>query len=211
MNVLGIDEAGRGPVIGPLIVAGVVIPDEKIPVLERMGIKDSKKLTPTRRKVLSRKLKNMFEYETVEITAQDIDKLRANDVNLNEIEKIAMLKIINQLDYDCVIIDSVDVKPKRLEKEIKSITGSTNVISEHKADDKYIQVAAASIIAKYERDMIIEHLKKDYRKIGEMGSGYPSDPKTKKFLEKFTYDEMPDIVRKSWKTIRNIKESSKED
>ncbi len=102
----------------------------------------------------------MFEYETVEITAQDIDKLRANDVNLNEIEKIAMLKIINQLDCDCVIIDSVDVKPKRLEKEIKSITRSTNVISEHKADDKYIQVAAASIIAKYERDMIIEHLKK---------------------------------------------------
>jgi ribonuclease HII len=209
MNVLGIDEAGRGPVIGPLIVAGVVIPDEKIPVLERMGIKDSKKLTPTRRKVLSRKLKNMFEYETVEITAQDIDKLRANDVNLNEIEKIAMLKIINQLDYDCVIIDSVDVKPKRLEKEIKSITGSTNVISEHKADDKYIQVAAASIIAKYERDMIIEHLKKDYRKIGEMGSGYPSDPKTKKFLEKFTYDEMPDIVRKSWKTVQNFKNKEK--
>lgn len=211
MNVLGIDEAGRGPVIGPLIVAGVVIPDEKVPVLERMGIKDSKKLTPTRRKVLSRKLKNMFEYETVEITAQDIDKLRANDVNLNEIEKIAMLKIINQLDCDCIIIDSVDVKPKRLEKEIKSITGNTNVISEHKADDKYIQVAAASIIAKYKRDMIIEHLKKDYRKIGEMGSGYPSDPKTKKFLEKFTYDEMPDIVRKSWKTVQNIKNSSKED
>lgn len=211
MNILGIDEAGRGPVIGPLIVAGIVIPDEKVPVLERMGIKDSKKLTPTRRKVLSRKLKNMFEYETVEIKAQDIDKLRANDVNLNEIEKIAMLKIINQLDCDCIIIDSVDVKPKRLEKEIKSITGSTNVISEHKADDKYIQVAAASIIAKHQRDMIIERLKKDYRKIGEMGSGYPSDPKTKKFLEKFTYDEMPDIVRKSWKTVQNIKERSKED
>jgi len=209
MNVLGIDEAGRGPVIGPLIVAGVVIPDEKIPVLERMGIKDSKKLTPTRRKVLSRKLRNMFEYETVEIKAQDIDKLRAKNVNLNEIEKIAMLKIIDKLDYDCIIIDSVDVKPKRLENEIKSITGSNEVISEHKADDKYIQVAAASIIAKYERDMIIEHLKKDYRKIGEIGSGYPSDPKTKKFLEKFTYDEMPDIVRKSWQTVQKFRNKEK--
>lgn len=207
MNILGIDEAGRGPVIGPLIVAGIVIPDDKIPVLERMGIKDSKKLTPTRRKVLSRKLKNMFEYETVEITAQDIDNLRASDVNLNEIEKIAMLKIIDKLDYDCVIIDSVDIKPERLKNEIQSIVGNIEIISEHKADDKYIQVAAASIVAKYERDSIIENLKKEYRKIGEIGSGYPSDPKTKRFLENFTYEEMPKIVRKSWKTIQNIKDN----
>ncbi|MBZ9571185.1 ribonuclease HII [Methanobrevibacter sp. TMH8] len=205
MNVLGIDEAGRGPVIGPLIVAGVVIPDEKVQILERMGIKDSKRLTPTRRKVLSRKLRNMFEYETVEITARDIDNLRAKDVNLNEIEKIAMLQIIDKLDADCIIVDSVDVKPKRLEEEIKSISGNDNVISEHKADDKYMQVAAASIIAKYERDSIIEQLKKEYREIGEIGSGYPSDPKTKKFLENFSYNEMPEIVRKSWKTVENLK------
>ena len=206
MNVLGIDEAGRGPVIGPLIVAGVVIPDEKVQILERMGIKDSKRLSPTRRKVLSRKLENMFEYETVEITARDIDLLRAKDVNLNEIEKIAMLKVIGNLDTNCIIIDSVDVKPERLEKEIKSIVGDVKVISEHKADDTYIQVAAASIIAKNKRDMIIEQLKKEYRKIGDIGSGYPSDPKTKKFLEKFTYDEMPEIVRKSWKTVQNYKD-----
>ena len=205
MNVLGIDEAGRGPVIGPLIVAGVVIPDEKVQILERMGIKDSKKLSPSRRKLLSRKLKNMFEYETVEITAKDIDNLRAKDVNLNEIEKIAMLKIIDSLDADCIIIDSVDVKPERLEKEIKSAFNDVKVISEHKADDKYIQVAAASIIAKYERDSIIEQLKKEYKKVGELGSGYPSDPKTKKFLENFTYEEMPEIVRKSWKTVENMK------
>lgn len=205
MNILGIDEAGRGPVIGPLIVAGVVIPEEKISVLEKMGIKDSKKLTPTRRKVLSRKLKNMFEYETVEITAQDIDNLRGRNVNLNEIEKIAMLQIIDKLDTDYIIVDSVDVKAKRLEKEIKNVAGDIEIISEHKADDKYIQVAAASIIAKYERDFIIEQLKKEYRKIGEIGSGYASDPKTKMFLNKFTYDEMPKIVRKSWKTVENLK------
>jgi len=207
MNVLGIDEAGRGPVIGPLIVAGVVIPDEKVQILERMGVKDSKRLTPGRRKLLSRKLKNMFEYETVEITARDIDNLRAKGVNLNEIEKIAMLKIIDKLDAECIIIDSVDVKPKRLEEEIKLVTGNERIIAEHKADDKYIQVAAASIIAKYKRDFIIGQLKKEYKKIGEIGSGYPSDPKTKKFLENFTYDKMPDIVRKSWKTVQNFKDN----
>jgi len=206
MNILGIDEAGRGPVIGPLIVAGIVIPEEKVAILNRMGIKDSKKLTPVRRKVLSRKLENMFEYETVEITAKDIDNLRAKGVNLNEIEKIAMIKIIKSLDYDEIIIDSLDIKPKRLEEEIKKVVGDVEVKAEHKADDKYSQVAAASIIAKFKRDQIIEKIKKEYRKIGEVGSGYPSDPKTKEFLKNFSYDEMPDIVRKSWNTVQKFKE-----
>ncbi|MCL2688086.1 MAG: ribonuclease HII [Methanobrevibacter sp.] len=205
MKILGIDEAGRGPVIGPLVVGGIVIPDEKLQILKRMGIKDSKRLSPTRRKVLSRKLESMFECETVEISARDIDNLRAKDVNLNEIEKIAMVKIIAKLDADCIIIDSVDVKPKRLEEEMKAINQNSKVIAEHKADDKYLQVAAASIIAKYRRDEIIEKIKKEYRHIGEVGSGYPSDPKTKKFLENFSYDEMPEIVRKSWKTVENLK------
>jgi len=205
MNILGIDEVGRGPVIGPLVVAGIMIPEKKISVLERIGIKDSKKLTPTRRKILSQKLKNIFDYEIVEISAQDIDNLRSKEVNLNEIEKIAMLKIIDKLDADCIIIDSIDVKPKRLEEEISALVKDVKIVSVHKADDKYIEVAAASVIAKCKRDIIIEQLQKRYRKIGEIGSGYPSDPKTKKFLKNFTYDEMPKIVRKSWKTIENLK------
>jgi len=205
MNILGIDEAGRGPVIGPLVVAGIVIPEEKIAILHRMGIKDSKKLSPTRRKVLSRKLKSMFEYETVEITAKDIDTLRAKGVNLNEIENIAMIKVIQNLSYDQIIIDSVDIKPERLKKKIKNVIGNKKIIAEHKADDKYIQVAAASIIAKSKRDKIIEKIKKDYRNVGDVGSGYPSDPKTKEFLKNYSYDEMPDIVRKSWKTVENMK------
>lgn len=120
MNILGLDEAGRGPVLGPMIVAGIVIPEEKTKILERMGVKDSKKLTPKRRTTLARKLVKMFEYETVEITAMDIDNLRSKDVNLNEIEKIAMIKIIENLKPDAVIIDSLDVKPKRLEMKLKA-------------------------------------------------------------------------------------------
>ncbi len=70
-----------------------------------------------------------------------------------------------------------------------------NVVAEHKADDNYIEVSAASIIAKQERDSHINEINKDYIKIGGIGSGYPSDPTTKKFLTNFTYDEMPDFVR----------------
>jgi len=209
MNILGIDEAGRGPVIGPLVVAGIVVPEKKTIILERMGIKDSKRLTPNRRKVLSRKLRSTFEHETVVITAADIDNLRAKGVNLNKIEKIAIVKVIEKLDCDCVLIDSLDIKPERLEKEIEDIFLNIKVKAEHKADDKYLQVAAASIIAKFERDKLIDVIRKEYRKIGDVGSGYPSDPKTKKFLENFTYDEMPDIVRKSWKTVENLKTDNK--
>ncbi|WP_295615750.1 ribonuclease HII [uncultured Methanobrevibacter sp.] len=212
MDTLGLDEAGRGPVLGPLVVAGIVIPEKKEKIIERMGVKDSKRLTPNRRAVLYRKLTKMFDYETVVITAQDIDNLRARGVNLNEIEKLAMKKIINNLRADRIIIDALDVKEGRLQDEISEYIGhSCEVIAEHKADDTYLTVGAASIIAKTERDMILEQINKDYIRSTKdkdgIGSGYPSDPKTKNFLKKFKYDEMPDFVRRSWGTVQKIKEA----
>ena len=212
MNTLGLDEAGRGPVLGPMVVAGIVIPEKKEKIIERMGVKDSKRITPKRRTVLYRKLTKMFDYETVEISAKDIDLLRAKGVNLNQIEKLAMMRIMAKLKADRVIIDSLDIKEGRLEDEMQKFVGNdTEVIAEHKADDKYLVVGAASIIAKTRRDEIISQINKEYVKAtgdkNGIGSGYPSDPKTKKFLENYTYDEMPDFVRRSWGTVQRIKEA----
>lgn len=204
MEILGIDEAGRGSVLGPLVVAGVLIPTKMKRVLQRMGVKDSKKLTPERRRILGRKLRKMFDYEAVVITAQDIDNLRAQGTNLNEIEMIAYQKIISKFSPEKAIVDAVDIKAERFQERLRTTTG-IDVIAEHKADDNYIEVSAASIIAKRTRDEFIEQLNKDFRKIGGVGSGYPSDPKTKKFLTNFTYDEMPDCVRKSWATVEKMK------
>ena len=154
----------------------------------------------------------MFDYEVVVITARDIDTLRAKGVNLNEIEKLAMKKIINKLRADRIIIDALDVKEGRLQEEMEDyVDHSCEVIAEHKADDKYLAVGAASIIAKTKRDMIIEEINKEYVRTTKdrdgIGSGYPSDPKTKNFLKKFKYDEMPDFVRRSWGTVQKIKEA----
>ena len=204
MEILGIDEAGRGSVLGPLVVAGVLIPTKMKRVLQRMGAKDSKKLTPERRRILGRKLRKMFDYEAVVITAQDIDNLRAQGTNLNEIEMMAYQKIISKFSPEKAIVDAVDIKAERFQERLRTTTG-IDVIAEHKADDNYIEVSAASIIAKRTRDEFIEQLNKDFRKIGGVGSGYPSDPKTKKFLTNFTYDEMPDCVRKSWATVEKMK------
>jgi ribonuclease HII len=206
MKILGIDEAGRGPVLGPLVVCGAMMAPEKVVILERMGIKDSKRLTPQRRNVLSRKIQKIAECHVVKITAQDIDNLRAKNVNLNEIEKIAMIKIINMAQPDSVIIDSVDVDPVRLSTQISETLGTgISVKAEHKADDNHIPVAAASIVAKVERDVEIEKLGRKYKKMGGIGSGYPSDPRTRAFLEKFEYHEMPEFVRRSWATVQKMK------
>ena len=204
MDILGIDEAGRGSVLGPMVIAGVVVPEKMDKILERMGVKDSKRLTPNRRTILSRKLKKMFEYEIVVISAREIDDMRTSGVNLNEIEKNAMESIILKLKPEKAIVDAVDVKAERFQENLCKDTG-INVIAEHKADDKYIEVSAASIIAKAERDDYIKEINKDYIKSGGIGSGYPSDPNTKKFLSNYTYDEMPDFVRKSWATVAKMK------
>ena len=206
MDVLGIDEAGRGSVLGPLVIAGVIVPEKMDKVLERMGVKDSKRLTPNRRTILSRKLKKMFEYDLVVISAQDIDNMRADGINLNEIERIGMEKILSNLNPEKAIVDAVDIKAERFQNKLANGTG-VNVVAEHKADDNYIEVSAASIIAKQERDAHIAEINKDYIKMGGIGSGYPSDPITKKFLTNFTYDEMPDFVRKSWATVEKMKNS----
>ena len=204
IDILGIDEAGRGSVLGPMVIAGVIVPEKMDKVLERMGVKDSKRLTANRRTILSRKLRKMFDYEIVVITAKEIDQMRADGINLNEIEKNAMESILLKLKPEKAIVDAVDVKAERFQENLRNDTG-LNVISEHKADDKYIEVSAASIIAKAERDAIIAEINKDYIKSGGIGSGYPSDPTTKKFLTNYTYDEMPDFVRRSWATVAKMK------
>ena len=204
MDILGIDEAGRGSVLGPMVIAGVIVPEKMEKVLERMGVKDSKRLTPNRRTILSRKLKKMFDYEITVITAREIDDMRANGVNLNDIEKNAMRDLIIKLNPEKAIVDAVDVKAERFQENLCQSTG-VDVTAEHKADDKYIEVSAASIIAKAERDLLVGEINKEYIRMGGIGSGYPSDPTTKKFLSNYTYDEMPDFVRKSWATVAKMK------
>ncbi len=199
MKIIGIDEAGRGPVIGPLVVCGVAVSEVKLEKLERFQLKDSKKLSPSKRKIMSRRIKKIAQCHTVHIQATDIDYLRAKGINLNEIEKIAIKKVIAMSNPDRAYIDCLDVKPERFRLEMEKFRDNLKVVAEHRADDTYAIVQAASIIAKVERDMEIEKLKKEYK---DIGSGYPSDPKTIAFLNRIPYQDLPDCVRKSWATVK---------
>lgn len=203
MKIAGIDEAGKGAVIGPLVVCGVLTENEN--EFKSIGLKDSKKLTQARRKELAERIKEISETHLVKIEPDKLDELMKNST-INEILEDCYSEIIERLKPDLVYVDSPDVKPERLEEKLKKRTGR-NVKATHKADEIYPVVSAASIIAKVERDKEIEKLKKI---IGDFGSGYASDERTIKFLKEYFRKnrKYPPFVRKSWKTLNRIQQQS---
>ncbi len=209
MKLGGIDEAGRGPVIGPLVIAAVVIDEKNLSKLEALGVRDSKKVTPKRREKLFNEIITLLDdYVIIELSPEQID---GRIGTMNEFEVENFIKALNSLKVkpDVIYIDAADVKEERFGEIIgKRLNFSPKIIAEHKADDKYLPVSAASILAKVVRDRAIEKLKEQY---GEIGSGYPSDPRTIKFLEEYykEHGEFPPIVRRSWKTLRKIEEKLK--
>ena len=208
MMVSGIDEAGRGSVIGPLVVAGVLFKEKDLPNLVDLKVKDSKLLTPQKRIELSMKIRKMaLICHTIFLTPAEIDKVvesKRKLHKLNRLEAKAMAKIITILKPDLVYVDASDIIAERFGEHIAELLDfMPKIVSEHKADLTYPIVSAASIIAKVERDQAILQLQKRY---GNLGCGYPSDPKTIKFLEdwKIKFGDYPHFVRKSWKTAKRI-------
>ena len=207
MLKLGIDDAGRGPVIGPMILSGVLIDEKTEKKLKILGVKDSKQLTEKRREFLAKLIREKAEtFETVIISAGEIDRLKKKGVKLNEVEAFAAIRIINKINKGYkkikVILDCPSVSIIKWQDFLK--TGIKNLSNleiscEHKADRNHISVSAASILAKNTREKEMFKLKELYGK--EMGSGYTSDPATKKFLQKnIKKFNNKGIFRKSWAT-----------
>ncbi len=208
MRVCGVDDAGRGPVIGPLVVAGIRIEEEKLDRLRSLGVKDSKKLSPEARLKLSIEIPEIVdEYHIVELEAAHLDRVVNHSPKfqrLNLLEARAMAEVIEKLKPHLVYVDASDTRPERFKNNIlENLSFKPKVISEHHADEKYPSVSAASILAKVRRDSRIEELRKEY---GDIGSGYAHDPITVRFLSEYYLmnQDFPPIVRRSWKTLRNI-------
>ena len=206
MLVCGIDDAGRGSVLGPLVIAGIVIKRTKINQLKKQGIRDSKKLTPLARERLYKKIINIVDdYYVTRISPKIIDKSVFNH-SLNHLEARYMAKVISKLSPSIAFVDSCDVNPRRFGKEISKLTFRSKIKSYHHADSKFVVVSAASILAKVSRDRAITKLKKKYN----IGSGYPSDPKTKAFVKKsIKRNESLTFIRKSWKPVQILMKNKK--
>ena len=204
--ICGIDEAGRGPVLGPMVICGVCFFEADLEMLGNIGVKDSKKLSPKKRYELAKIIKNKCKsYKTIVVSAQEIDAREKKRITLNKLEEIKMAEIIEELKPNIIYIDAADVNEVRFGKSIQTLLNYSpkKIISKHKADDLYPIVSASSIIAKDMRDSIIEELKKSY---GDFGSGYPSDARTIKFLREWIKEKKktPPLARKSWETTKKI-------
>jgi len=210
--ICGVDEAGRGPVSGPLVVAGVNFEND-LELIEN-NVCDSKKIKPEIREILSKRIKKIAtNYEILIIYAADIDDMR-KVMTLNEIEVNAFSKIVEKLKPDVCYVDAADVNEKRFGKNILSkLSFRPEIISKHKADERYPIVGAASILAKTKRDEEVKIIAQELEKKLDIpfGSGYPADPVTQKFLRMWikTFGELPPHTRHSWKTAKNLLKNSK--
>ena len=216
MLICGIDEARRGPIIGPMVMCGAMMEEKDLPKLIALKPKDSKLMTKEEREELYPKLLSVLKYYHVLIIQPDeIDKAvkGADGLNLNRLEAHKQAEILNEFNPDQAIIDcpsnNIDSYRIYLKKLLKSYRSEASgelknqkflsnkevdLILEHKAE-RYPLVAAASIIAKVTGDREIEATKKE---LGiDFGSGYMSDPKTVAFLQK-NFEKYPELFRKSW-------------
>ena len=153
MRIAGIDEAGRGCVIGPLVVAGLLVKEENLPALSQLGVKDSKLLSPKKREEIAPKIIKLAEkYIISKITPQQIDCAVESKVKLqklNWLEAKTMGEIVMLLEPDLAYVDAADVVAGRFGQYILEASAfKTKIISEHKADRTYPIVAAASILAR---------------------------------------------------------------
>ena len=205
--ILGIDDAGRGPVIGPMVLAGCLVEEETGKEFRRLGVKDSKQLTNKRIEFLAEIVRQKaIAFEVVLINPNEIDGENSHGINLNDLEAIACAKIINKINKGFkkikIIIDCPSVSIEKWKNFLKTkINDLSNleIVCEHKADINYAEVSAASILAKSAREKEMNVLKEKYGE--EIGSGYTSDPATCKFLEKYAEKHKESgIFRQTWTT-----------
>jgi len=202
MGRIGADEAGKGPVLGSMFAAAVRVADgATLPD----GVRDSKALTPERREDLALEIQGT-DGITVGIAEVPPSRIDEPETDMNSLTVWAQASAIGEIatpDDDCVL-DASDVRPDRFGGRVGNrLDVETEIHAAHRADEAHPIVAAASIVAKVNRDAHVADLAEEY---GSIGSGYPSDPQTRSFLEEFVHEEsrLPDCARRSWQTCADV-------
>jgi ribonuclease HII len=210
MYRVGADEAGKGPVLGPMVAAAVRARPESLPA----GIDDSKRLSPSRRESVATTL---HESTDVAVGVARIPPERIDDpeTDMNTLTVEAQARAIADVvvDGDAVVVDAGDVSESRFGRRVRAFVADRGVEvavdAEHGADERYDLVGASSIVAKVERDARVDALTETY---GDVGSGYPSDPTTRAFLREFVREEghLPACARASWQTCRDVLDAAEQ-
>jgi len=209
LRYAGVDEAGRGCVLGPLVVAIVVATDTDRRAFRRWNVRDSKKVPAAERTVLAAKIAER-SWHAIRIAApHQIDTAVADRTRtLNGLERELMAELLREARAAHprmplrATIDAPSINAARFQTELCTDCGwtATDLTARHHADATDITVSAASIIAKHHRERLLTELKQT---IGDdFGSGYPSDPKTIAHLK--TAPSGAVYIRWSWATAQRL-------
>ncbi len=201
-GVFGVDEAGKGPVLGSMFAAAVSIPDESV---LPAGIDDSKNLSPERRAALAAALR-ADDRIAVGIAEIAPDRIDAPETDMNSLTVAAQATAIGRAASagERGIADAGDVDADRFARRVtERVPAAVTVAAEHGADETHPVVGAASVLAKVERDAHVARLAEEY---GDVGSGYPSDPTTREFLRWYVdeHGDLPPCARRSWSTAEDV-------
>lgn len=208
MLLMGADEAGKGPVIGSMFVAGLVIEEERLFDLAALGVRDSKMLSPAKREALARKITSIATDQYIlEVRPEVIDELRLV-MTMNEIMVRSFSQVVERLHADKGVLDAADVNAERFARAVRNHSKTRmDLIAEHRADQRHSVVSAASILAKVRRDQSMRELEEEMH--CTIGSGYPHDRDTIAFLSEWLRKnkDLPPCARRSWATAQRIKAS----
>ena len=200
--IAGLDEAGRGPVIGPMVVAGVAV--ESDAPLRHLNVRDSKKLSPERREALAPEIEKLGAHEVLVVPAADIDAMRAS-MTLNAFEAKLFATVIVKLHPEIAYVDSADVDEFEFRRAIlRELPFECEIVSKHQADDLFPVVSATSILAKVRRDAEMRKIEEELHE--HIGSGYSHDEETIAFLERWIRERggLPPHTRASWDTSKRL-------
>ena len=203
MRVLGIDEAGRGCVFGPMVVASFFVEDVSEEVLRAAGADDSKAISAKKRMLVRGQLEKLGRADVQRIEPSQID-----EGNLNQLEERVIVELVDRWKPDVVYVDALG-HPSTIPSLVERMRRgrAQRWIMEPKADSTYAVVGAASIFAKTTRDSLLEGLKAEF---GDLGSGYPSDPRTREWILAWARSAKPwpSFVRTRWGTIRALAQTA---
>lgn len=223
--ISGGDEAGRGAILGPLVVSVVSINKTLQHKLTEVGVRDSKMLSKKRREAAYKEIKKLASDIRVDrIYPEEINSAMNSKISLNELEAVHFARLLDKVDnVNTVYLDSPDVIAEKFGIRVSNICSKqtkvigvkgksekgvryTKILARHKADSIYPVVSAASIIAKVTRDHEIDLLSK---KLGiDIGSGYPSDYKTIDAIRNnMKNGTLNNHLRRHWKTMENIRQT----
>ena len=207
---VGIDEAGRGCVIGPMVVAVVAADDSDRKWFWKNNVRDSKIVPPKERDALAQQIKERCWFELRVVHPPEIDAaVFDRSVNLNGLELKLMAELLREFkdehpDHDArALIDAPSINAQGFLEKLFDASGWDNmetIFAKHHADETDRTVGAASIIAKFERERFIGLLKKELGT--DFGCGYSHDDVTREFLR--TVPEAAPFVRWSWATAKTL-------